>query len=121
MSADETVKPLHVRVAEALGWGGPFQRGGGTMLATDNHWDGRAPGNYVIGEQHDRIPRYDTDWSATGPLIERYRILLVTAPDWGDWTARAHDSLLQARAATPLIAVCNLIIALAAAGKLERE
>jgi hypothetical protein len=72
-----TDKPLHVQVAEALGWTDCHQK------PHDEEWWGYV--NYSQGYRS--IPRYDLDWSATGPLI------------------------------TPL-AVCNLILALAKAGKL---
>lgn len=81
-------------------------------------------------------PRYDTDWNATGPLIERYNITLFrdygifggTKP-WTDyWRAmfRAVDDLQfgaekEALGPTPLIAACNLLLALYAAGKLQHQ
>jgi hypothetical protein len=111
-------KPLHVQVAEALGW----QHDGALMSMT-----GTRPG----GSYPQRIPRYDTDWAATGPLIERYDLALEPTsiairsalPDSEPWTATAglrntRNGQEWARGATPLLAACNLILSLAAAGKL---
>jgi hypothetical protein len=68
--------------------------------------------------------KYDTDWSATGPLIERLSLDVTCSP-----AERAHPwcaNVAYSPAAdpvgfgmTPLIAVCNLILALKEAGKLE--
>jgi hypothetical protein len=76
-------------------------------------------------------PRYDTDWSATGPLIERYRIavyptvkLFGNPPLPGDnyiasvGTQNCGDFKFAAEA-NPLIAVCHLILALHKEGKLN--
>jgi hypothetical protein len=104
-----TEKPLHVRVAEVLGW---FA----------------IPGAQIVDEQkyHAALPRYDTDWAATGPLIEKFRITLGRNPFDGDWAAyHTWDvrALVQnppsAHGETPLLAICNLILALKEAGKLE--
>lgn len=122
-------KPLHVRVAEAIGW-------------TDCHYDGERdgePGSGIwfgncsdcsvlpkwfcpITEGLVQVPSYDTDWSATGPLIEKYRIGLV--PDGGRshcWSAQVWWERFAAgkKGPDPLIAVCNLILALKEAGKLN--
>jgi hypothetical protein len=103
-------KPLHVRVAEALGW---TPSGSINGVWWGNPHDENAPGHYAI-------PRYDTDWSATGPLIERYGITLDhqdddgTLPDY--WRAKRPG--FTAETGHPLIAVCYLILALHEAGKL---
>ncbi len=81
---------------------------------------------HVDGQRYDSPPRYDADWSATGPLIERLQITLWN--DCGQWQAGNLDSadyeghwLNDANDGdTPLIAVCHLILALHAAGKLEK-
>lgn len=110
--------PLHVRVAEALGvvicdrW----------MQIDFDPWNGAT---YRQNCQHpncvpsQRPPRYDTDWAATGPLIERFADSL-RATAYG-WIADARPGLgpWDGEGETPLVAVCNLILALAAAGKLE--
>ena len=87
-------KPLHVMVAEALG--------------TVNSQE--------VPPWHFITPRYDTDWSATGPLIEKYGISLKREP--GGWDARVDYSLASDQNPTALVAVCHLILALHAAGKL---
>jgi hypothetical protein len=118
-------KPLHVQVAEALGW---------EHLRDDGGWRGDGPnwrdGGGVIG----MVPRYDTDWAATGPLIEKHR--LIVGPGWRkisdslfgpptQWVAKTatpndpEQDYLDAIADTPLEAVCRLILDLKAAGKLE--
>lgn len=129
-----TEKPLHVRVAEALGWTylGPSEVEGG--------WEGEPPSGHPLDktprrlDQHIGVLRYDTDWSATGPLIERFGIGIYRpdefCPDrefawvavWGGvhgWDDGAVCADEQEGAATPLEAVCRLILAMAAAGKLD--
>ncbi len=129
-----TEKMLHVRVAGALGWAElEFLPPKNSMNMDDKgSWVGyTAPA--VIGEKRE-VPRYDTDWSATGPLIERYRIQVWHQEDdphlaeifgeqpGGDWRAThaacACPGLGAAIGETPLIAVCRLIVSLKEAGKL---
>jgi len=107
-------KPLHVRVAEALGVRRPVD-----MCLF-------APGSV---DSYADVPRYDTDWSATGPLIERFKFWLVWdehpqlwTAHWGQFRAAEHGGEWDGEAedATPLLAVCALILALAEAGKLPR-
>ena len=120
-----TEKPLHVQVAEALGWTDISCAGPKPILSLPGKgaslWGGLPPGfdprdAFFRGDAVlSGIPRYDTDWSATGPLIERLGI--ATWPQSEGWAAelRLED---RATGPTPLIAVCNLILALHAAGKL---
>lgn len=123
-------KPLHVRVAEVLGW---FRFEPSLNGMWPDEWRGQPP-TPIVGEAAKEIPRYDTDWSATGPLIEKYGITLMKAwPDSPDpWHActeshygafnvgHSHQcEFINAGLQTPLVAVCNLILALAEAGKLE--
>ena len=117
-------KPLHVRVAEALGWRNSSEEAPGI-------WAGFPPNaNADLSDSSLRVPRYDTDWSATGPLIERYRFRLnpPSQPDgeepWCLWDAEQEDTHAEDPSAivngdTPLLVVCNLILALSAAGKLK--
>lgn len=70
-------KPLHVQVAEALGWTdiqslGPRNYGPRDHLHGTDLWVGLRPG--VPGACFEPIPRYDTSWADTGPLIERYQM-----------------------------------------------
>ena len=130
-----TDKPLHVQVAEALGWTDcQLQTEFSAMeWARHGHWIGRGinPGDKIDTPQP--IPHYDSDWSATGPLIEKYPITLGRFAKWfqnGQWFAilpgeseHPHDfdnaaARAEAHGPTPLIAVCNLILALHKAGKL---
>ena len=124
-------KPLNVRVAEALGWDTSpelHQRDESsegysacTRCGAVMAWSEPMPALCV--------PRYDTDWSATGRLIENYRIGLVCkATSFShpseQWEATRWDEPGRATIFMPgptvLVAVCNLILALAEAGKLPR-
>jgi len=115
-------KPLHVRVAEALGCSPRFD--GVVWCCTCR------AGEHVGSEQYNTLSTselnyYDTDWSATGPLIEKYQIgfypagLGTWAAEWRDgrYENGIGDSYSKAED-TPLLAVCNLILALKEAGKL---
>ena len=112
-------KPLHVQVAEALG----------CPTAWDEYC--RCPGLEHSGEEHPpRLARFDTDWSATGPLIEKYEISVGPgATEAGPWAAISGvfvdgggwdglDFDYRGKGPTPLIAVCHLLLALKKAGKL---
>jgi hypothetical protein len=95
-------KPLHMQVAEALG----------TVNSQEV-----PPWHYVT-------PRYDTSWSATGPLIEKYEIGIdKREAGWCATSVEPDFSCVHRAdpefADTPLIAVCHLLLALKAAGKLE--
>jgi hypothetical protein len=107
-----TDKPLHVQVAEVLGCN-------------------VIPRNQDCCSCHGTIPHYDTDWSATGPLIDQLH--LTVRPTYGRWAAiQIHHPFgtcgvpepekspfrSQEEGETPLRAVCNLILALHKAGKL---
>ena len=110
--------PLHVRVAEALGWFG-FQPSINGLWPDE--WRGIPP-RPIIGEPPKEVPRYDTDWSATGPLIERFRLEVIPTPHESKAWLAATEINAQHKdnrlGQTPLIAVCNLILALSEAGKL---
>jgi len=110
-------QPLHVRVARALGWIYCQRRG------FHGEWLGCPPtpgGRWGPGWGPDReIPAYDTDWAATGPSIKEHRISLTL----GECTR--HQECSDLYCATnpdhrkddcvdhePLVAVCNLLVAL---------
>lgn len=104
--------PLHVQVAQALGWIDCRLPKSGIL---DRDWIGWHLG-MEIGKR-DPIPRYDTDWSATGPLIEKFNIALNCRPDvkpsqrWEAYflkDAQTRNSW-SAQGFTPLLAVCHLI------------
>jgi hypothetical protein len=124
---------LYVQVAEALGWT-DIQPCGNIMLPDSSFYDGRPPGAVVIigwpQEGRRIVPRYDIDWSATGPILERLGIGVQLQGRWStsgvakqEWVAEAHWPTYQARyvefGPTPQIAVCNLILDLARAGRME--
>lgn len=130
-------KPLHVQVAEALGWRDcePFSVYGtsdGSWVGDTSELDAKSITGFSPGGF---IPQYDTDWSATGPLLEEFGISVIQpdehAPERaeGPWIAGfggAHgwdDGSLcmnyYAGGETPRLAVCNLILLLAKEGKLE--
>ena len=125
-------KPLHVQVAEALGW---------TYVEpemTRPEWGWQEPDWWLLLRDNDpRFPEpmrgsppdFDTDWSATGPLIEKYGLRLWPHPvdrwiaKWqgeaiGDGEYAGQYEMQAADGDTPLVAVCHLILALKAAGKL---
>jgi hypothetical protein len=131
----EGEKPLHVRVAEALGlvvtqkpvgnfvWYRPEFLVDVSVLPERKKdcvpFDGD-----VWAEVHE-IPRYDTDWAAGGPLIDRFGINLTcdhqatsTARLWEAWYQPGDVWLASKFGPTVLVAVCNMIIALKEAGKL---
>jgi hypothetical protein len=126
-------KPLHVRVAEALGWTEcePFEAWG--VVDTEN-WRGESPvpdPKSLSGFVGGFVPRYDTDWSATGPLIERLGITLERSGDkwiaWGEDYICTNSGEHEGTSSwdgeecwfpSPLVAVCKLILALHEAGKL---
>lgn len=109
----ERAAPLHVQVAEALGW-----RITGSVNGT---WWGVPPTH----EGAYQLERYDISWEATGPLVERLKLYLYYEPDYGGyWGAQPSSEGPEmsdrfGRGPTPLIAVCNLLLALGEAGKLD--
>jgi hypothetical protein len=106
-------KPLHVRVAEVLGWRNIFLAGN-FMVPDSDLYMGHKPGEMLVGKEGlSGVPRYDLLWSATGPLIERFGIGVWK--DWptsiDPWTAHADKGDAKEYGATALLAVCNLIVA----------
>jgi hypothetical protein len=129
-----TDKPLHVQVAEVLGWTNLTDSGYG-------RYDGDPPEDWPEYVGFDfklsqvLVPRYDTDWAATGPLLEKYRISTGKYNPWfqgGKYyavqryqSASEEDALAQmgpepyeTTGDTTLQAACLLILALHKAGKL---
>jgi len=103
-------KPLHVRVAKALGWA----RLSNGRAYSAPEWTGVPPNESLAV----LVPRYDTDWSFIGPLIEKHEMAIFPeAP--GLWAATEYRyELYDQYGPTPLVAVCNLLLALKEAGKL---
>lgn len=160
-----TDKPLHVRVAEALGCIvrelAPVP-GWCEINERDEQWVCRCPGSPHAANCCTAVVRYDKDWAATGPLIHRFKLrILPMEPDdggvrkeGGDWRWQVtpfysgfelskvdgfgrygdgyridylghfadrdeHGAIIFLDAATELIGVCHLIIAMGKAGWLE--
>jgi len=128
-------KPLHVRVVEALGCKPKFDS---LFSGIEACWHCTCPErDHTSVNYHDylMVVHYDTDWGATGPLIEKYGITLLS--EWGGfhggstpfshWMAASDFLVIDCEvspglyecAETPLIAVCHLILKLAEAGKLD--
>lgn len=108
-------QPLSVQVAEVLGWVELHPN------ANENgDWGGTVPveldwmglGGRTI------VYRYDEAWEATGPLIAKYRISVVPLKDNPGWSAWVQGKEPDGKGASPLEAVCRLIVALKAEGKL---
>lgn len=141
-----TELPRYVRVAKALRWTNLefkswYLHDDGTP-AEEPQWHGTAPllnrtgygtplnplweENIEAGRHWNelwRVPRYDKDWAATGPLIERFRLELAQDESGAWWaeTGDIKDPAIQACAATPLEAICELILKLAEAGALKED
>lgn len=127
-----TDEPIHVKVARALGWT-DIRFIAPTHPTLNGYWQGKPPG--TTQEWTEFIPRFDIEtrhqgyedyvdgWAAVGPLIDRYGIGLMR--DTGErhdppWEAVSYGPghAVGAFGATPLIAVCRLLLDLAARGKL---
>jgi hypothetical protein len=74
-------KPLHVRVAEALGLPdvGRYRRRSMETLEWERCDDDQSADWYYhwlpdTSEPRRSVPHYDTDWSATGPLIDEWEL-----------------------------------------------
>jgi hypothetical protein len=139
---DPVEKPLHVKVAEALGCkpvlSARYSQGyGRDIWLCDCLPDGKDHVDYE-GHIPGLLAAYDTDWSATGPLIEQMRISIERPEDRCDnpakhtclkWNAFSPEydrapaeerERYNTAADAPLIAVCHLILALHEAGKLPK-
>lgn len=130
-------RPLHVQIAEALGC---------SPEPPTEKWEVEAAlwrcGCYDRAHADEDMDwagtllRYDTDWAATGPLIEKYHIHIEDAYQLQDdmaqgphiWVASAPNlpGAIQADGSyqtiwesTPLLAICRLILALKKAGALH--
>lgn len=135
--SEPTDRPLHVQVAEALGCQpGHITHYRNGTAASHPYWTCTCPGEIHNCDGPDGAPHegqqledYNTDWSATGPLIERLKISLEAnwvGTDGEKWLAYVGAATPRQRHSqsfgTPLEAACRLIVALAAAtptGKLE--
>lgn len=128
-------KPLHVQVAEKLGWSllGPETHNLPEYAEPQTNWFGHPTPNACPvwftdldkPKARAQVPDYACDWSATGPLIERLGIELKPSSEpfsEGQWLAALRVPSLEypiilafnteSVGATPLLAICNLILAL---------
>lgn len=124
-------KPLYIQVAEALGW---------TYIEPEMsqaEWGWQAPEWWLLlRDKNEGLPEpmrgnppyFDTDWSAIGPLIEKLPLTIGKYREeffGGLWYAISPGLIgepvaqMERTGPTPLIAVCNLILTLAEAGKLK--
>lgn len=116
-------KPLSVRVAEALGCVPRLDLNGG-----DWKCDCAGYAHSIDWIDSDcLVNSYATDWSAAGPLVEKYKIqvgpsYLGIGPPAPWCAATGHDDDRDgdewAFGPTPLIAVCELVLKLKEAGKI---
>ena len=123
-------QPLHVRVAEALGCKVSKHAilGWSCGCKTKRDEPSWPHGETSCGqdgeERYPDVRRYDTDWAATGPLIERYAVHVEPdachPPQWLAFVLHAGEefTVSEGPGKTPLEAVCALILALKEAGKL---
>jgi hypothetical protein len=112
-------KPLHVQVAEALGCNLSWDRDLDWHCRCKQMRDGNRPHCRI---EDDGLMRYDTDWSATGPLIEHFAISLERRFDYADdihyWKASTESGDAFIDSDSPLFAVCFLILELHKQAKL---
>jgi hypothetical protein len=114
-------KPLHVQVAEALGcqpkvWAGMGELEPQWHCHCEQDKDGQRA--HLKSWDREGISRYDTDWSTTGPLLEKHQISIQNCGRYDDWVADQVGCGDVGEGSTPLIAVCNLILKLKEAGGL---
>ena len=140
-------KPLHVLVAEAIGYRWLVRAHADSSLqprarflaspkdaerliamrhsrpASGDELPAYLLDEKALGMRLPMVPRFDIDWSATGPLVERLHIGLryLDPRECRDlpaayWCAEWPFELITAYsyAATPLIAACEAIVAMAA-------
>lgn len=105
-------KPLHVQVAECLGWINCHDRG-------DGLWEGNPPPKPSDGIGFKEVPHYDKTWCAAGPLVERFEMSIskMESP-FTDWQAYDREGRFFGCGATPSEAISELILELYAEDKL---
>lgn len=126
-------RPLHVQVAEALGWTDLYES---TSLTGLVRWVGVEPHGGLRLE----VPRYDTSWCSTGPMVERFKICVVYRDredqpkgfDFVGWMAFVNEDqgwvdkhsvdidISPASGRTPCEAIARLIVELHREGKLTK-
>lgn len=91
------MKDLDSRLAELFGWK--------PLTGVDEGYWKKPDGGGIVK------PRFTTDWSATGPLIEKYCLSLEFDENNREWGAYAPGEDWQYEQ-SPLIAACRAIIAM---------
>lgn len=118
-----SAEPLHVQVARAIGWDDIECVGWLPCNPPMAVYQGRKPDGIPILLARDQIPRFDTDWAATGPLIEKHGIGIDKRK--AGWAATFFPEHLWETFVEmddlPLVAVCRLIVTLSKAGKLKSD
>lgn len=131
--------PLYVQVARALGCDPVWNRDLDWCCHCKQDRHGNRP-HFKVGDAT-CLRRYDTSWEATGPIIEKLRIQLESdsntdgTVEWSAMTEMEHlptsnpadapyggrwQNAHVAEGATPLVAVCLLILELKAAKRLPK-
>lgn len=118
-----TDKPLHVQVAEALGWT-QIEQCGDILAPWASGYHGLPPGHgFILGDKNQgrvKVPRFDLEWDATGPLMIRFRVGLFPMPqDRKMWVAQCNHR--EAIGLQPLVMACSLIVDLAATNALPKN
>lgn len=113
-------RPLHVQVAEALGWTDMADRG-------DGLWLGVNPETKLRVEV---IP-YGRSWCSTGSLVDKLGLMvgperyMSMSEPIGGWTARTTKSPREAQTseygANPCEAIARLVVKLHKEGKLVKK
>ena len=108
-------QPLHVEVAVALGWtklvGHCKCLSPAREHQCDRIWWGTPP---RVPARPGPVPRYDVDWGATGPLLERFDISLQQHAPGGGWIASSRVwPGVHRRGTSALESVCHLLRRLA--------
>lgn len=115
-------KPLHVQVAEALGWTNPKRIGGVMGWQADGP---KAALSCPVGPV--MVPRYDLDWAVTGPLMQKVGAAVFCFRSWSSntfvfrgkeerdgWQVEvdaAHEGFTWGgNGETPLLAFCRMLI-----------
>jgi len=95
--------PLHVQVAQAIGW-----KNFHPCEGTENLWIANDPDSHP-----EYVPRYDLEWSATGPLIELMKLAVEPCPkNPYPWMATRIGGgyIHHSYGETPLIAICRVLL-----------
>lgn len=107
--------PLQIRVAEALGW---FNIEKPNPMNLANEYIGYPPHTQIIGHKQP-VPKFNEDWAAVGPLIEKFKIDLWHLPQFIrdlsihpeiEWRATCEQTHHCMEGKTPFEAICKLVL-----------